>query len=149
MKEIIRLLENELGQNDDLYKDLGIIDREISISLSNAMVPPTMNNLIPFISTCKLVQLYEEKNLRDYILSSIIPLKEFHRKISKKSSANDLIKRDLLLMELLRWFKEEFFTWFDGATCERCRTAMQFLQYTQPTSEERQMGHASRVELYR
>lgn len=149
LKEMIKLLQNELQVKDDLYKDLGIVDRENSISLSNTMIPPSMNNLIPFNSTMKLVQLYEEKNLRQLILSSIIPLEDFHRKISKKSISNDLVKRDLLLLELLRWFKEEFFTWFDGATCDRCQTSMEFLRYTQPTSDEKQIGHASRVELYR
>ena len=149
LKEIIKLLERV---KDDLYKDLGIDNRDFRenfISLSNGDIPPSMNNLIPFVSTLKLVQLYEDKNLREYILSSIIPLEDLHRKISKKSISNDLIKRDLLLLELLRWFKEEFFTWFDGATCDRCRTSMEFLRYTQPTSDERQIGHASRVELYR
>lgn len=151
LKEIIHLLENELVNKSDLFVDLGIKENDENnfTSLTNVNIPLTIQNLIPFVSTLKLVQSYEEKNLRDYIRSSIIPLVDFHRKISKKSISNNLIKRDLLLLELLRWFKEEFFTWFDGANCDQCKTSMQFLRYTQPTADERDSGHASRVELYR
>ena len=155
LNEIIRLLENELVNKSDLLADLGInesdesIANESLISLSNVNIPSSVKNLIPFVSTVRLVQSYEEINLRQFILSSILPLTDFHRKISKKSLPNNLIKRDLLLLELLRWFKEEFFTWFDGATCDRCQTSMEFLRYTEPTSDEKHSGHASRVELYR
>lgn len=133
--------------------DLGIANDEEfgnrSISLGNLNIPTSFNHLIPFVSTLKLVQLYEDQNLRRHILSSIIPLEDFHRKISKRSTSADISKRDFLLLELLRWFKEDFFTWFDGSTCQRCKTPMKFLEYTQPTRDEREIGHAQRVELYR
>ncbi len=133
--------------------DLGIIDDDKSenrlISLDNLNIPSSFNKLIPFISTLKLVQLYEDKNLRRYILSSIIPLEDFQRKISKRKTSTDINPRDLLLLELLRWFKEDFFTWFNQPTCDRCKISMKFIEYTQPTREERDVGHAHRVEFYR
>jgi hypothetical protein len=120
-----------------------------SISFANLDIPSHLNKLIPFVSMIKLVQSYEDKNLRDYIISSIIPLENFQRKISNRKLSTDINKRDLLLLELLRWFKEEFFTWFDKPNCDRCQISMNFLEYTQPTREEREIGHANRVELYR
>lgn len=133
--------------------DLGILDEPTSniplISLTNIHVPPAFNNLIPFLSTLRLVQSYDDKNLREYILSSIIPLEDFHRKITTRKNPTNIDKRLLLLLELLRWFKEDFFTWFDHATCNQCKTPMKFIEYTQPTREEKDMGHASRVEFYR
>lgn len=133
--------------------DLGIINDEKSehtlISFNNLHIPPSFSDLIPFVSTLKLVQSYEDKNLRQYILSSIIPLEDFNRKISNKKTSTDIDKRDFLLFELLKWFKEEFFTWFDKPNCTRCKTIMNFHEYTQPTREERDIGHAYRVELYR
>ena len=112
-------------------------------------IPSSFNNLIPFLSTFNLVQLYEDENLRRYILSSIIPLADFQRKFAKRKTSTDIDQRDFLLLELLRWFKEDFFTWFDRATCNRCKISMNFVEYTQPTREEREIGHAYRVELYR
>jgi peptide-N4-(N-acetyl-beta-glucosaminyl)asparagine amidase len=53
------------------------------------------------------------------------------------------------LLQLLRWFKEEFFTWFDRPDCQRCRTAMSLSTSVPPTRHERESGDAHRVELYR
>ncbi len=154
----MKLLENELelkSRDEQVkisMKDLGIIDDDDKsehrfISLDNLDISSSFNKLIPFISTFKLVQLYEDKNLRHYILSSIIPLEDFQRKISKQTT--DIHQRDLLLLELLRWFKEDFFTWFNQPNCDRCQISMKFIEYTQPTREEREVGHAQRVEFYR
>jgi peptide-N4-(N-acetyl-beta-glucosaminyl)asparagine amidase len=133
--------------------DLGIIDDEKSenslISFDNLHIPSTFNNLIPFKPTLQRVQSYEDKNLRRYILSSIIPLEDFNRKISNRKTSTDIDKRDLLLFELLRWFKEDFFTWFNQPNCNRCQISMKFVEYTQPTREERDKGDAHRVEFYR
>jgi len=133
--------------------DLGIIDDEklgnISISFTNLNIPSQFNNLIPFKSTLQIVQSYEDKNLRHYILSSIIPLEDFNRKISNQKNSTIINKRDLLLFELLRWFKEDFFTWFNQPTCNQCKIQMKFIEYTQPTREEEEKGGARRVEFYR
>ncbi|UJR10898.1 hypothetical protein I4U23_015086 [Adineta vaga] len=161
LQELVKILENELDvkptdQCDQMKctsEDLGIVDDDkrihSSISLHNLSIPIHFNKLIPFISTLERVQSYEEIDLRRYIRSSILPLEDFNRKINKKKDATDLEKRDFLLLELLRWFKEDFFTWFDRPNCERCKTVMEFADYTQPTREEREKGDAHRVELYR
>ena len=98
------------------------------------------------MSTLARVQSYEEKSLRRYIRSSILPLDRFHRRALNEPN----IPRDrLLLLQLLQWFKEEFFTWFDGATCEQCQTTMLLINTVQSSDQEREQGDAHRVELYK
>ncbi|CAF0975287.1 unnamed protein product [Rotaria sordida] len=161
LEEIVKLLENELDSNPlDQSKqikcnviDLGIIDDDKLeyklISYDNLGIPLEFSKLIPFLSTLKQVQSYEDINLRRYIRSSIIPLEDFNRRISNRKNQTDIDKRDLLLIELLRWFKEEFFTWFDHPNCDRCQKSMDFFQYVQPTREEQEQGGAHKVELYK
>ncbi|CAF4602828.1 unnamed protein product, partial [Rotaria socialis] len=161
LQELVKLLENELDstpidqpkQINSTNIDLGIIDDEKTehqlISFNNLHISSQFNNLIPFVATLERVQSYEDINLRRYIRSSIIPLEDFNRKISNRKSQIDIDKRDLLLLELLRWFKEEFFTWFDRPKCDRCNILMNFFQYIQPTREEREQGDAQKVELYK
>ncbi|CAF2139602.1 unnamed protein product [Rotaria magnacalcarata] len=122
LQELSKLLENELDstsidqskQINSTNIDLGIIDDEKTehqlISFNNLHISSQFTNLIPFVATLERVQSYEDINLRRYIRSSIIPLEDFNRKISNRKSQIDIDKRDLLLLELLRWFKEEFFT---------------------------------------
>ncbi|CAF3459573.1 unnamed protein product, partial [Rotaria socialis] len=161
LQELVKLLENELDstsidhskQINSTNIDLGIIDDEKTkhqlISFNNLHISSQFNKLIPFVAKLERVQSYEDINLRRYIRSSIIPLEDFNRKISNRKSQIDIDKRDLLLLELLRWFKEEFFTWFDRPKCDRCNILMDFFQYIQPTREEREQGDAQKVELYK
>lgn len=133
--------------------ELGIIDYENHENLLSSFdiitIRSLYDKLIPFISTLKQVKSYEDLSLHRYIRSSIIPLEDFNRRISKRKSQIDVDKRDLLLLELLRWFKEEFFTWFDRPNCDRCKSLMDFSEYVQPTKEEREQGGANKVELYK
>lgn len=50
-------------------------------------------------------------------------------------------------MELLKWFKNEFFQWFDAPTCAQCQRKMTACGTQVPTQEDLIWG-ASRVELY-
>lgn len=50
-------------------------------------------------------------------------------------------------MELLKWFKNEFFQWFDAPTCVQCQRKMTACGTQVPTQEDLIWG-ASRVELY-
>lgn len=50
-------------------------------------------------------------------------------------------------MELLKWFKTEFFQWFDAPTCAQCQRKMTAHGTQVPTQEDLIWG-ASRVELY-
>ena len=56
--------------------------------------------------------------------------------------------KDLLLLELLAWFKKEFFRWTDSPACERCGGKTQNVGMVEPNALEKQYW-AGRVENYR
>ncbi|XP_033629269.1 peptide-N(4)-(N-acetyl-beta-glucosaminyl)asparagine amidase-like isoform X1 [Asterias rubens] len=60
---------------------------------------------------------------------------------------NPLDQRDLLLLELLKWFKTSFFKWMDSPTCETCNIRMRSVGLVEPNAEDRRWG-AGRVEGY-
>ncbi|XP_010638469.1 peptide-N(4)-(N-acetyl-beta-glucosaminyl)asparagine amidase isoform X2 [Fukomys damarensis] len=77
-------------------------------------------------SNIQHVLLYENPILQEKALACI-PVKELKRKSQEKlSRARKLDKganisdEDFLLLELLHWFKEEFFHWVNDVSCTKC-----------------------------
>lgn len=69
------------------------------------------------------------------------------------SDAADEVDEDVLLVEILRWFKCDFFRWVDKPKCNNCTVddcvERKFDNNRAfPTPNEKQ-GLASRVELYK
>ena len=56
--------------------------------------------------------------------------------------------QDLLLLELLEWFKTEFFTWTNSPDCPACGTVTVFVENSSPTELEA-LHSADRVEVFR
>ncbi|KAM3858299.1 peptide-N(4)-(N-acetyl-beta-glucosaminyl)asparagine amidase [Diretmus argenteus] len=56
-----------------------------------------------------------------------------------------LRKEDFLLLELLRWFKQDFFSWVDRLPCSCCGGSTQTTDSLNPTTEDLHWG-AQRVE---
>lgn len=84
------------------------------------------------------VQSYNDELLIAKILS-LIPHK------GENTSQHDYVK------ELLKWFKEKFFTWCDKPKCQSCgenKENMQYVETSQPTGEESKFL-ASRAEVYK
>nr|CAG4641704.1 EOG090X06HD [Eurycercus lamellatus] len=79
-----------------------------------------------------------------------IPLSELlsRTKESCESTEDSLLFRDALLVELLNWFKNEFFSWFNAAHCGSCDKPMYNSGHKVPTAEEVRFG-ANLVEQYR
>ncbi|KYN08531.1 Peptide-N(4)-(N-acetyl-beta-glucosaminyl)asparagine amidase [Cyphomyrmex costatus] len=57
----------------------------------------------------------------------------------------ELIAKDLFLIELLRWFKYEFFEWINNPKCTTCSTECTYENVIQSTN----YPNCSRIELYR
>lgn len=57
------------------------------------------------------------------------------------------VVKDMLLMELMDWFKTEFFSWMNSPPCPRCQQPTAGIGNGVPTSLERSMS-AGTVELY-
>ncbi|KAL1475802.1 hypothetical protein MTO96_037016 [Rhipicephalus appendiculatus] len=103
------------------------------------------------------VQIYERRDLQEKALACI-PVSELTRKaqltmINYASSATPAKEkrdpgfRDFLLMELLHWFKESFFSWVDTLKCSHCGGSTTNIGAGEPTADEF-AGGASRVELH-
>lgn len=63
--------------------------------------------------------------------NAITNMRRMQKNISAKSVAeNDPCFRDCLLVELVRWFKEEFFTWINTMPCKVCGIEKDQPKYT-------------------
>lgn len=65
--------------------------------------------------------------------------------VSLRSSDCNLSEEDLLVLELLRWFKGEFFSWVDCLPCNHCGGPTQSSGPLAPSTEDLRWG-AQRVE---
>ena len=95
---------------------------------------------------------YEDINLLEKA-RNIIPIKSITDKamqnqtsISEQGESVDL--QDMILLELLSWFKNQFFKWVDAPKCERCGSVTHNVGMTPATPMEVMWG-AGRVENYK
>nr|CAG4634793.1 EOG090X06HD [Alona affinis] len=75
-----------------------------------------------------------------------VPVNELLSRANKQAPDPTAI-RDALLVELLNWFKNEFFKWFDAAQCQACNRPMESQEPGVPSTEDVLYG-ANRVENY-
>lgn len=66
---------------------------------------------------------------------------------SSQTNSNPDLLRDMYLLELMSWFKNDFFTWMDSPNCPRCQRPTTPLGHGRPTQEELAKS-ASRVEIF-
>ena len=98
------------------------------------------------------VMVYEDKNLQEKA-RSVMPVQQLQEGASKKLlelSKHTKVTcsiQDLLLLELLAWFKTSFFSWVDCPKCEFCGGDTRRAGMATPDSAELMWGGA-RVENY-
>lgn len=115
------------------------------------------------------VLMYEEASLKQHALS-VIPVEKIreqaqanykayqnsfqskettsHSQNEKQQPAFDL--NDFLLIELMAWFKNDFFTWTDQPKCVKCQSNQSMThiaQHQTPTHDEIRWM-AGRIEVY-
>eukprot|EP00003_Mantamonas_plastica_P028217 TRINITY_DN62_c0_g1_i3.p1 TRINITY_DN62_c0_g1~~TRINITY_DN62_c0_g1_i3.p1 ORF type:complete len:688 (+),score=218.59 TRINITY_DN62_c0_g1_i3:772-2835(+) len=90
------------------------------------------------------VKGYENKQVQAKALE-IIPVQELNDRALAVDGVNF---NDELMRQLLRWYKEEFFTWVNAPPCDNCGSDTEMQGMTAPFQNELTFG-ASRVELYR
>lgn len=102
------------------------------------------------------VLMYEDPTLQKKA-RAIIPVetlkKEAHRKLeeikkAEKAAVTSIDFRDLMLLELLAWFKNSFFSWVDAPKCDNCGGETQSVGMAEPTPDEIRW-QANRVENYK
>lgn len=66
----------------------------------------------------------------------------------KKDKLNniDISIQDMLILELLEWFKEDFFTWVNSPECEHCGSETKF---SHMSTDKNLLVYTNRVELHR
>ena len=94
----------------------------------------------------KRVLVYERVDLQ-LKARACVPLDQLMQKAREQSTC-ELELRDMLLVELLNWFKQDFFSWFNTAHCNACNVAMIHNGLENPTREDLFFG-AERVESYK
>ena len=101
-----------------------------------------------------LAQTYEDKSNQEAALKCIpraelekLSEEKFESLKAKDPTTKPSLKRDILLLELLRWFKEEFFSWVDSpaSCCEKDGGTTRSKGMLVPTPQEQSDG-AGRVE---
>ncbi|XP_003737450.1 peptide-N(4)-(N-acetyl-beta-glucosaminyl)asparagine amidase [Galendromus occidentalis] len=88
---------------------------------------------------------YEDEETRA-IAASLVPTETLKARVAAKDPSPDVAK-DLLLVELIQWFKDEFFSWHDQPLCETCKVQTHHQGLTPPSREEMRYL-AERVESY-
>lgn len=114
--------------------------REISSTSSGGAIPKLHSTYAHFKSQLfnisEIVVEHENKSLQHKALKSI-PLTELEIKVVKNMRSlqkaikngtddNEVDVQDILLLELLSWFKESFFSWVDSPKCWFCQGETKF-----------------------
>lgn len=103
-----------------------------------------------FLSTLRGVSntvfVYEDNDLLDYALE-VLPLEELYSKAEiRETEDSSWGLQDYLVMELLRWFKQDFFKWVNHPKCSKCDGDTKGIGSTAPNDYEKS-GGAGIVEL--
>eukprot|EP01116_Phalansterium_solitarium_P017534 TRINITY_DN4347_c0_g1_i2.p1 TRINITY_DN4347_c0_g1~~TRINITY_DN4347_c0_g1_i2.p1 ORF type:complete len:454 (+),score=131.93 TRINITY_DN4347_c0_g1_i2:185-1546(+) len=91
------------------------------------------------------VLMYEDSALQQKA-RGVIPI-EVLRERARTNPEPRPSERDELMVQLLRWFKQEFFRWVNAPPCDRCNGATTSIGMGQPTPDEA-VYQAGRVEVY-
>ncbi|KAM9187881.1 peptide-N(4)-(N-acetyl-beta-glucosaminyl)asparagine amidase isoform 1-T1 [Dugong dugon] len=123
-----------------------------STPLSAPMVTANSTILKMLQSNIQHVLVYENLALQEKALACI-PVQELKRRSQEKlSRARKLDKgtivndEDFLLLELLHWFKEEFFHWVNNILCSKCGGQTRSRGDSLPPSDDDLKWGANRVE---
>jgi len=102
---------------------------------------------------CIMRRSYEDRGLQAKALVAVPSARLLeqagmaHVSLPLAPGVGDPAARDALVKELMRWFKEDFFTWVNTIPCEGCGKETQGVGTTAPLDDERRYN-ANTVELY-
>ncbi|CAG2175592.1 unnamed protein product, partial [Oppiella nova] len=128
---------------------------------SDPKLMPVNETEIQFFNKLKLyhslVKAYEDFRLQE-MARGLVPWKQMTiTAINKMLKIRQTLKnsgqdcgtdsKDILLIDLLEWYKNEFFEWFDCAVCDKCNKKTTNPQNVSPNEDEMRWS-AMTVELY-
>ncbi|XP_036949635.1 peptide-N(4)-(N-acetyl-beta-glucosaminyl)asparagine amidase [Acanthopagrus latus] len=111
----------------------------------------SMSFVVTLQSNFQHVMLYENPELQQKARNIILHEQLFstaqHKLTEAKKADPDckLAIEDFLVLELLRWFKQDFFSWVDCLPCGRCGGPTEISSPLSPTTDDLRWG-AQRVE---
>lgn len=149
LEKIVEILEGKEENVSSWFRLIDENDEKHFFPIDQIDIRSNFAEKFPIRSTIKQIQSYEEKQLQEFIRNEIIPLDRLVQRVDEKHLENISDRRDALVIELLNWFKEEFFTWFDQSFCSSCSKSMKFIRFVSPTEQQRNEGDAQRAKLYR
>ncbi|GJQ78291.1 hypothetical protein Trydic_g22132 [Trypoxylus dichotomus] len=104
-----------------------------------------------------IAQIYDNQDLQERA-RKVIPIPQLEanaqenlrtlQKELKKGKLDDLevTIQDMLILELLNWFKNDFFTWVDSPPCENCKGATKF---SHMSNDPDLLKYTNRVEMHK
>eukprot|EP01147_Barroeca_monosierra_P009533 gene9533-10402_t len=92
------------------------------------------------------MRIYENPQLQEEA-RRCIPTDELKRRAATRKDVTEKSDADRLLLELLAWFKKEFFSWVDSLPCDFCGKKTKVAGVAPPTQDEIRW-EASRVEMH-
>lgn len=128
----------------DVYKQ-----REEVLALKTASLLRANEFARRIASLSHITDQYLNNAVQEAVLE-VIPFEKIYSVVELQTDGPDAYE-DRLVRELLRWFKEDFFTWVNKDTClcgNTDQNKIQQLGVLQPLAEERRYG-AGTVEMYK
>ena len=143
--------------NTRLHECLPIIFNHLQASFNFISQTQIENQIVTSIlSSLKCFELYKDLQLHAKV-KQLCPWEQLSLESSKKMTAIkhnlkdetiSIDSRDLFLIELLNWFKKEFFTWFQEPYCKNCTNVQMKLKKHDDCTIDEKKWAASRVEIY-
>lgn len=159
--ENLKHIRDEISGRRSSYEKMPVTSAASSALISNPVVErqgvrPQKPFLQRVVSHFRAVLRYEDKELQHKALS-LIPLHDLElaavnnmRKLQKAIKCGHINEQEvdiqeLILMELLSWFKNTFFSWVDSPACLWCGGTTKFVGHNFSSASEEE---ANRVEVY-
>ncbi|XP_030766284.1 peptide-N(4)-(N-acetyl-beta-glucosaminyl)asparagine amidase [Sitophilus oryzae] len=159
-------VEDKLNRNKEISCLTNVSSKKIDSQNSVKIKPVALPPLVPLYKNHFLHSIeshfhnalqYENKDLQNRA-KSLIPLhtleegalrrfRMLQKRIKKDKLNNiDISIQDMLILELLEWFKEDFFTWVNSPECEHCGSETKF---SHMSTDKNLLVYTNRVELHR
>ncbi|KAI8995861.1 hypothetical protein BC832DRAFT_595869 [Gaertneriomyces semiglobifer] len=92
------------------------------------------------------IEPYEDVELQDRAREQI-PVDKLHEEAALAAETGEVDFQDCLVIALMRWFRNDYFSWMNEPSCIRCRNSTINKGQRPPEAEDLKYG-CSRVEVY-
>ncbi|KAF7267653.1 hypothetical protein GWI33_019142 [Rhynchophorus ferrugineus] len=156
--ESIKISKNNQCSNDGSEIHKVSSDHNVKKIILPPMVSLFKNKFLHGVETCFHKTLYYKDKDLQIRAKKLIPLELLEDKAQKRlRSIQEQVKlgnlsdpnisvQDMLILEILQWFKEEFFTWVNSPPCDSCGGKTNFSHFDK---DSKLLEYADRVEMHK